>query len=134
MHVPRPRRSDAQPGEHQVLAGVDAQHKELSELEAQIRYHEQLYRDGKPEISDAVFDDLVDRYAELADALGVTQQRPDQKPGDDHTEGFAQVEHVVPMLLALAVGYAVVLVRAIRRRRRSDRAGQADRTSTPTRR
>ena len=42
---------------------------------------------------DAIFDDLVDRYSELADALGVTDEaRPDRKPGDDHTEGFAQVD------------------------------------------
>jgi DNA ligase (NAD+) len=75
------------------------QGQELAELETQIRYHEQLYRAGTPEISDAVFDDMVDRYSELADALGVTvAARPDQKPGDDHTEGFAQVEHLVPML------------------------------------
>lgn len=80
------------------MSAVEAQQKELTELEAQIRYHEQQYRAGKPEISDAVFDDLVDRYSELADALGVREGRPDQKPGDDHTEGFAQVEHVVPML------------------------------------
>ncbi|MET0390345.1 MAG: NAD-dependent DNA ligase LigA [Polyangiales bacterium] len=77
----------------------DPRSKELTDLEAQIRYHEELYRAGKPEISDAVFDDMVDRYAELADALGVAvAERPDQKPGDDHTEGFAQVEHQVPML------------------------------------
>jgi DNA ligase (NAD+) len=75
------------------------QQKELEELDAQIRYHEALYREGKPEVTDAVFDDLVDRYTELADALGVSDgQRPDKKPGDDHTEGFAQVEHLVPML------------------------------------
>jgi len=77
----------------------DTQLKELATLEAQIRHHEQLYRAGNPEIPDAVFDELVDRYTELADALGVvTSERPDQKPGDDHTEGFAQVEHSVPML------------------------------------
>jgi DNA ligase (NAD+) len=82
------------------MPGADeAQRKELSELEAQIRHHEALYREGKPEVSDAVFDDLVDRYSELADALGVVDElRPDRKPGDDHTEGFAQVEHLVPML------------------------------------
>ena len=80
-------------------ADADAKRRELSELEAQIRHHEAAYRAGSPEISDAVFDDLVDRYAELADALGVPRaQRPDTKPGDDHTEGFAQVAHVVPML------------------------------------
>jgi DNA ligase (NAD+) len=77
----------------------DAQQRELHELDAQIRHHEQLYRAGQPEISDSVFDDLVDRYAELADALGVpARERPDDKPGDDHTEGFAQLEHAVPML------------------------------------
>jgi DNA ligase (NAD+) len=84
------------------MSGPDERHlqeHELAELEAQIRYHEQLYRAGTPEVSDAVFDDLVDRYTELADALGVVvAARPDQKPGDDHTEGFAQVEHLSPML------------------------------------
>jgi len=50
----------------------------------------------------------------------------------DNLMHVLEAEHVVPMLLALAVGYAVVLVRAIRRRRRSDRTEQADRTSTPT--
>ncbi|HKU41085.1 MAG TPA: NAD-dependent DNA ligase LigA [Polyangiales bacterium] len=77
----------------------DKLQSELAELEAQVRHHEQAYRAGTPEISDSVFDDLVDRYSELADALGVTTaERPDAKPGDDHTEGFAQVEHIVPML------------------------------------
>jgi DNA ligase (NAD+) len=80
-------------------AREQAMRTELEELAAQIRYHEQAYRAGQPEISDPVFDDLVDRYTELADALGVApQQRPDSKPGDDHTEGFAQVTHAVPML------------------------------------
>lgn len=82
------------------MSGADeAQLQELKKLEAQIRHHEDLYRKGTPEITDAIFDDLVDRYSELADALGVTDElRPDRKPGDDHTEGFAQVEHLVPML------------------------------------
>lgn len=80
---------------------ADTRAEELAVLETQIRQHEQLYRAGTPEISDAVFDDMVDRYAELADALGVpitSAARPDATPGDDHTEGFAQVEHLVPML------------------------------------
>lgn len=82
-----------------AVADDEAKRKELGELEAQIRHHEAAYRAGAPEVSDTVFDDLVDRYAELADALGVpTAARPDEKPGDDHTEGFAQVAHVVPML------------------------------------
>jgi DNA ligase (NAD+) len=72
---------------------------ELAQLEVQIRHHEEAYRAGVPEVTDAVFDDLMARYTELADALGITAgERPDSTPGDDHTEGFAQVAHVVPML------------------------------------
>jgi DNA ligase (NAD+) len=72
---------------------------ELDELAAQIRYHEAAYRAGKPEIPDSAFDDLADRYGALADALGVPQsERLDATPGSDHTEGFAEVEHRVPML------------------------------------
>lgn len=72
---------------------------ELEELGAQIRYHEAAYRAGKPEIPDSAFDDMLDRYGELADALGVpSAERLDAKPGSDHTEGFREVEHVVPML------------------------------------
>jgi DNA ligase (NAD+) len=83
----------------ETAAREQALRKELDELAAQLRYHEQAYRAGQPEISDPVFDELAERYAELADALGVArEQRPDGKPGDDHTEGFAQVEHSVPML------------------------------------
>jgi len=77
----------------------DERYEELAQLEAQIRYHEKLYRAGQPEISDAVFDALVSDYSQLADELGVVPaERPDSVPGDDHTEGFAQIEHRVPML------------------------------------
>ena len=73
--------------------------RELDELAKQFEHHEALYRAGKPEISDAAFDEIADRYAELADALGLTEdERVDGKPGVDHTEGFAEVVHRVPML------------------------------------
>ncbi|MDQ3033543.1 MAG: NAD-dependent DNA ligase LigA [Myxococcota bacterium] len=72
---------------------------ELDELAAQVRHHEAAYREGKPEIPDSAFDDLFDRYTELADALSVpASERLDAKPGSDHTEGFQEVEHRVPML------------------------------------
>src|SRR5690242_406375 len=72
---------------------------ELDELAAQIRHHEAAYRAGKPEIPDAAFDDLFDRYGELADRLAIPEsERLDAKPGDDHTEGFVEVEHRVAML------------------------------------
>ncbi|MGF1468905.1 MAG: NAD-dependent DNA ligase LigA [Sandaracinaceae bacterium] len=72
---------------------------ELEELAAQIRYHEDAYRAGEPEIPDSAFDELVDRYAELADRLGVpTGERVDAAPGADHTEGFETARHREPML------------------------------------
>jgi DNA ligase (NAD+) len=77
----------------------DPRSHELARLAAELRHHEAAYRKGEPEISDAAFDELADRYAELADALGVpANERVDAKPGDEHTDGFTQVAHVVPML------------------------------------
>lgn len=81
------------------MAETDALRKELDELAKQFKHHEALYRAGKPEISDAAFDEIADRYAELADALGLSEdERVDARPGVDHTEGFVQVVHRVPML------------------------------------
>jgi DNA ligase (NAD+) len=72
---------------------------ELRELAKEIAYHEKAYRAGAPEITDAAFDDMFDRYQELADQLGVPEeQRLDRRPGADHTEGFVQVAHRIPML------------------------------------
>ena len=72
---------------------------ELEQLTQQIRYHEAAYRAGVPEITDAGFDDLVERYQELADSLGIDpSERLDLQPGQDHTAGFETVEHRVPML------------------------------------
>jgi DNA ligase (NAD+) len=84
-----------------VASGGDVERlrNELDELAVQIRHHEAAYRAGKPEIPDAAFDDLADRYAELADRLGLSDaERIDARPGAEHTEGFAEVEHRVPML------------------------------------
>ncbi len=72
---------------------------ELTALEKQIRHHEAAYRAGKAEIPDSAFDELVDRYDELADKLGVPlEKRINAKPGADHTDGFVQVTHRIPML------------------------------------
>ncbi len=73
--------------------------EELDQLAAQIEHHEAAYRRGEPEIPDSVFDELFDRYVELADRLGLQpEERIDASPGADHTEGFETVEHRVPML------------------------------------
>ena len=52
----------------------------------------------------------------------------------DNLMHVLEAEHVVGLLAALAVGYGVVLLRAIRRRRRTDREDRADRDSTGTQR
>ncbi|MBX3272965.1 MAG: NAD-dependent DNA ligase LigA [Sandaracinaceae bacterium] len=73
--------------------------RELERLAERIRYHEDAYRRGEPELLDSEFDELYDQYVELADTLGVpAAERLDAAPGADHTEGFETVEHRVPML------------------------------------
>jgi DNA ligase (NAD+) len=73
--------------------------EELRILAEQVRHHEKAYRAGKAEITDGAFDELFDRYVALADELGVPEaERLDHAPGADHTDGFVQVEHRVPML------------------------------------
>jgi len=83
-----------------ATAGAEkAERAELDDLAKQIRFHEKAYRAGKPEVTDAVFDELFDRYQELADSLAVPDdERLDRAPGADHTDGFIQVEHRAPML------------------------------------
>jgi len=72
----------------------------LSELEQQLRYHdERYYRDAEPEIADSAYDDLRDRYEALAEELGIPEeQRYSASLGDDRTAGFETVAHRVPML------------------------------------
>jgi DNA ligase (NAD+) len=81
---------------------------DLETLAQQLRQHDDLYyRHAMPEISDAAYDQLRDRYLALADELGVpeAERYGVQKPGDDHTAGFAQVAHRVPMLSLEKVSY-----------------------------
>ena len=72
---------------------------ELNQLAQQIKHHENAYRNGVPEIPDGAFDVLVDEYKQAADELGLPpERRIDFVPWADHTPGFTQVEHRVPML------------------------------------
>lgn len=78
---------------------LDPRERELLALAEQLERHEALYRKGTPEISDAAFDELEARYAALAEELGVPERaRLDLRIGDEHTEGFETVEHLIPML------------------------------------
>jgi DNA ligase (NAD+) len=81
------------------MAGRARAEEELEQLAQQIRYHEAAYRAGAPEIPDSEFDELVDRYQELADELGIDlSERLDMQVGADHTAGFETAAHRVPML------------------------------------
>jgi DNA ligase (NAD+) len=92
-------RKGARPSPPPAAEPGQADQSELAALGEQIRYHERAYREGAPEVSDAVFDELMDRYTALADRLSVPAgERLDAQPGADHTEGFVTVEHRVPML------------------------------------
>src|SRR5512132_568182 len=70
-------------------------------LREEILRHERLYYvDGRPEITDAEFDrllselaDLEKRHPELA-----TSDSPTRRVGGEPAEGFATVEHALPML------------------------------------
>ena len=73
---------------------------ELHLLASQLKQHDELYyRQAQPEISDAEYDALRDRYQALCDARGLSpEQRYGATPGDDRTAGFSTVRHRVPML------------------------------------
>jgi DNA ligase (NAD+) len=73
------------------------------ELREEIARHDRLYYvEGRPEISDQEYDRLFRELAELeqADPSLVTPDSPTQRVGAPLPEGqgFAKVEHVVPML------------------------------------
>jgi DNA ligase (NAD+) len=79
---------------------VDPLHR-IQELRQQIRHHEDCYyRRSAPEISDAEFDALLHELerleAEYPDL--VTADSPTQRVGGTIVDGFATVEHLVPML------------------------------------
>jgi DNA ligase (NAD+) len=75
--------------------------KRIHDLRDEIRRHEELYYvHATPEISDADFDALLRELQELEAAYPelVTPDSPTQRVGGRPVEGFATVEHLVPML------------------------------------
>jgi DNA ligase (NAD+) len=75
--------------------------KEAAELREKIRHHEYLYYGlDEPEISDARFDNMMNRLKEL-EAAHPELRRPDsptQRVGGAPREGFQTVRHARPML------------------------------------
>jgi DNA ligase (NAD+) len=73
----------------------------IDELREQIRRHDRKYYvEAEPEISDAQYDALTAELLELERDHPelVTPDSPTQRVGGATTEGFATVEHAVPML------------------------------------
>ena len=73
----------------------------ISELREQIRHHEERYYvHAAPEISDEAFDHLLHELERLESENPdlVTPDSPTQRVAGKPTEGFATVEHIVPML------------------------------------
>jgi DNA ligase (NAD+) len=73
----------------------------VDELRNEIRRHEELYYvQANPEISDAEFDALMNELKALETAHPelLTPDSPTQRVGGRPSEGFAQVEHLQPML------------------------------------
>ncbi len=73
---------------------------DLQTLESQLRHHdERYYRQATPEISDADYDELRDRYDRMADELGISPaERYTRSLGDDHSDGFVTAVHDQAML------------------------------------
>src|SRR5688572_24927283 len=75
--------------------------KRVEELRQEIRRHEELYYvQAAPEISDADFDALMNELKALETAHPelLTPDSPTQRVGGRPAAGFAQVEHLQPML------------------------------------
>lgn len=75
--------------------------KKLEGLRAKIRYHEHRYYVlDQPEISDAEFDQLMDKLKKLEaeNPELVTPDSPTQRVGGKPREGFVKVRHSAPML------------------------------------
>lgn len=73
----------------------------VESLRAEIRRHDDLYyRKAAPEISDRAYDLLLSELVELERAFPElrSDDSPTMRVGADRAEGFAQVEHPVPML------------------------------------
>jgi DNA ligase (NAD+) len=75
--------------------------KRAETLREEIRRHEELYYvQAAPEMSDAEFDALMNelKAIETAHPELLTPDSPTQRVGGRPTEGFAQVDHIQPML------------------------------------
>ena len=82
------------------LSEVEAR-KELAQLAMQIAYHDaRYYQDDAPEVSDAEYDALRLRNAEIEERFPELRRKdsPSNRVGAAPSSGFAKVQHARPML------------------------------------
>ena len=75
--------------------------EKIKKLRQDIQYHEKKYYvDNDPQISDFEFDLLVKELEKLEQEFPdlITPESPTQRVGEQPIEGFASVEHSIPML------------------------------------
>lgn len=100
MAKPAARAAPAE-GSHAKPATPREASKRIAELTAEILRHERLYYvEGRPEITDAEFDRLMSELAgiERAHPELAAADSPTRRVGGEPADGFATVEHAVPML------------------------------------
>lgn len=80
---------------------LDEAKKRIKKLRQEIQFHEKKYYvDNQPQISDYEFDLLVRELEKLEERFPelITPESPTQRVGEKPLQGFASVEHRVPML------------------------------------
>ena len=82
------------------LSEVEAR-KELAQLAMQIAYHDaRYYQDDAPEVSDAEYDVMCLRNAEIEEQFPELRRSdsPSDRVGAVPSSGFAKIQHARPML------------------------------------
>ncbi len=85
----------------------DSIKQEIKKLTDSINYHNNLYYNGTPEISDYEFDRLLEKLKILEDKFPQykSTNSPTKKVGEHTTKGFKSIKHLYPML-SLANSYS----------------------------
>ena len=106
------------PEGHSSLPKAQSIQSEVEQLREEVRRHEELYYVfDSPEISDAEYDELLERLRRLEDQHPelVTPDSPTQRVGGRPAAGFAEVVHRRPML-SLDNSYNIEELRAFDQR------------------